>query len=77
MSVSLHEEVSRFYCCRRHIFAIKVLSTALSILLLLTLTCSSTKHTERIVAFQLQQWLHARTTVLLYTNIVCVNVISL
>ena len=77
MSVSLHEDVSTFYCCRRHKFSIKVLCAALSILLLLTLTCSSTKHTERIVAFLLQQWLRVRATVLLHTNTVCVTVIPL
>ena len=77
MSVRLHEDVSTFHCCRRHKFAIKVLCAALSILLLLTLTCSSTKHTERIDAFPLQKRLRVRATVLRYTNIVCVNAIPL
>jgi hypothetical protein len=63
MSVSLHEAVRKFYFCRRHKFAIKVLCAALSILLFLTLTCSSTKDTERIVAFPLQQWLRVQATV--------------
>jgi len=68
VSVSLHEGIRMFHCCRRHKFAIKVLCAGLSNLLLLTLTCSSTKHTERIVAFPLQQWLRVRATVLLYTK---------
>lgn len=77
ISVSLHGDVSAFYCCRRHKFAVKVLCAAPSIPLLLTLTYSATKHTESIVTFPLQQWLRVRTTVLLSTNIVCVIVIPL
>jgi hypothetical protein len=38
--------------------------------MLLTLTCSSTIHTERIVAFSLQLWLLERATMLRYTQII-------
>jgi hypothetical protein len=53
---SLHEDINTLYCCWRNKFAVKVLCAALSILVLLTLTYSSTKQTERSVAFLLQQW---------------------
>jgi len=36
---------------------------------LLTVTCSSTIHTECIVVFPLQQWLSERATMLRYTYI--------
>jgi hypothetical protein len=68
-SGTLRADVSTFYCCRRHKFSIFLAHSTCCILL--TTTCSSTIHTERIVAFLLQQWLRERATTL-YTYIVVI-----
>jgi hypothetical protein len=65
----LHEDLSTFRCCRRHTFALKHFYATLGIFVWLTVTCSSTVHTERIVAFPSQQWLRERAAFLRYTYI--------
>jgi hypothetical protein len=45
-SGTLHEDLRMFYCCWRHKFAIKHCCATLSIFIQLTVTCSSTTHTE-------------------------------
>lgn len=52
----------KFYCCRPHKFAIQAYLCN-AIFILLTVTCSS-KRTERIIGFPLQQWLRELTTLL-------------
>jgi hypothetical protein len=42
---------SKFYCCRRHNFAVKHFCETLNTFILLTTTCSSIIHTKHIVAF--------------------------
>lgn len=49
----------------------KIIVVQLSIVILLSVTCSSALHTHRIVAFLLQQWLNESATMLRYTYIVC------
>jgi hypothetical protein len=54
---TLYEDLIRFYCCRRHEFAIKsIIVATLNIVILLTVV-TSTIHRERTVLFPLQQWL--------------------
>ena len=60
ISGTLHEDIRTFYCCRRHLRA------TLHIFMLLTVTCGSTTHTERTVAFQVKQWLRERVTMLTF-----------
>jgi hypothetical protein len=43
--------MKRFHCCRRHVFVIKRFLAALSIVVLLTVSCTSTTHIKHIVAF--------------------------
>ena len=67
ISVTSHERLSIFYCCQRHKLATKALLCDTQYFILLTLTCSSTIYTERIVVFPTQQWLRDRSTTLCYT----------
>jgi hypothetical protein len=62
---TLHYDLSRFYCCRRHKFVIK----HSVFFILLTVTCSTTVHAEWFVAFLFQQWLRERATMLRYKYI--------
>ena len=56
-----------FYCCRPYGRAIKALLCNTNICILLTMTCSSTEHRRRIVAFIMQQWSRESATILHYT----------
>jgi hypothetical protein len=62
----LHEDLRMFYCCWRHIFALKASSCNTQYFYIVD---SDTDHqyTQRTVAFPLQQCLRERATVLLYT----------
>ena len=56
ISCTSHEYLSTFYCCRRHKFDHKSVVMQQSLFyILLTVTCSSTIHTERLVAFLLSE----------------------
>ena len=58
-----------FSCCRRHKFAPKKHCYAtFNILILLTVTCNSSLHTERIVVFLLEQQLCEGATMLRHSK---------
>jgi hypothetical protein len=63
-----------FYCCRLHKFATKHFCATLGTAVLLQITCISTIHTERAVAFAMQQWLWERAKMLCYSYIACLSV---
>jgi len=64
VSGNLYEDLSKFQCCRRRIFAIKRRFATLNIFIVLTVTCSSTIHRKHISEFPLQQWLREHATML-------------
>jgi len=63
ISGTLRED-QRVFCCRRHKVVMQHCYATPDVFML-TVTRNSTIHRERIVAFQWQQWLHERATVLL------------
>jgi hypothetical protein len=66
-SGSLHEDLIMFYSCWTHKFAVRAFLCNSQYIYIVNSTISSTIHTERVVAFPLQQWLGERATVLGYT----------
>ena len=71
MSDTLHEDLSRSHCCRWYDYAIKFFYAAFNIVILLTVICSQTIHTQHIVTFPLQQWLCERATTLYVHYVSC------
>ena len=61
MSGTLHEDLSTFYCCRRHKSAIKALLYN-SQYFYIDEGHVAQQYRELIVAFPLQQWLRERAT---------------
>lgn len=71
------EDLHMFYCCQRHKLAIKHCCATFNVFIQLTVTCSSTRHTECSVAFPLQQWLWERvicTLPILFHVKICLSV---
>jgi len=62
------EDVSTFLLLPKTYVHHKCFYATLAIFILLTVTCSSTIITERIVACPLQEWLRERATILLYVH---------
>jgi len=66
MSGASYEDLSTFYCFRRHKIAIKAFLRNTEYLYTVDSNTVSTKYAERVVAFPLQQWLRERAAVLCY-----------
>jgi hypothetical protein len=68
ISATSREVVSMFLLLPKLYIWHKYFYVTVAIFKLLTVTCSSTIITERIVTCALQEWLHDRATVLLYMH---------
>jgi hypothetical protein len=55
----VHEDLSKFYFCRRHKFAIKYCCATLDIFVYLRVTCRSATQTEYIVKFHIIFTVHS------------------